>query len=81
LKCSADLTKVLENCRKHKIYFSAFWDPISIQQRKYNNSENIDASSNAVNAAKSTIVFKMGDRLSRRSIQSICDIIREVVIE
>ncbi len=71
-------SKFLEYCKKRNVYLSTFWDPIPFQQRKYNDLQDTSDTLNAIEAAKSTVVFRMTPNLSKESIYYICDVIQEV---
>lgn len=62
--------RVINTLAQKGIFLYRFWDPIPIEERKYNNQSPADVPE-AVRKARSTLVFKMPPNLSEKQLVKI----------
>lgn len=66
--------KIINLCRNNHVYLSKFWDPLPIEQSKFYKQNPADVP-NAIDNARSTIVFKMNPNVSQSGLERIGNIL------
>ena len=70
--------EMINLCKNKHIYFSKFWDPLPIEQSSFYKQSPADVP-NAIDNARSTIVFKISPSISSSIIKSIGQTILELL--
>lgn len=66
--------KIINLCRNNHVYLSRFWDPIPVQQNGSYKQSPADVP-NAMDNARSTVVFKMNPNVSHGVLEKVGDIL------
>ncbi|MFH1382048.1 MAG: aminotransferase class I/II-fold pyridoxal phosphate-dependent enzyme [Chloroflexota bacterium] len=65
------ITKAIKTLAQQHVFLYKFWDPIPLQQRKYNDRQSAADVPNAIRNAASTLVFKMDPNMSEKQLLRI----------